>query len=61
MSFRRRSQNFFSRRCLKSYPSENLLMVQKANCETYDITTNRTSSESHLHWKEHFHKNSFVF
>ena len=54
-------KNFFCRRCLKSYTSENMLMVQKAKCENYDIATVRSSSESHLHWKEFFHKNFFVF
>ena len=34
-----------------------MLMIHKPNCENNDITTIRTSSESHLHWKEHFHKN----
>ena len=26
-----------------------------------EITTIRTSSEYHIHWKEHFHKNPFYF
>ena len=34
-----------------------MLMIHKPNCEDIDITTIRTSSESHLHWKEHFLKN----
>ena len=36
-------------------------MIQKPKCENNDITTNRTSIESHLHWKHHFHKNPLYF
>ena len=32
-------------------------MIQKPKCESNDVTTNRTSSESHLRWKYHFRKN----
>ena len=50
------------RRCLKSYTSENMLMRQKPKKkENYDITTIRTSSDSHLHWKDHFPKNRLYF
>ena len=38
-----------------------MLMIHKPKCENYDITTIRTSPESHLHWKNHFHKNPFYF
>ena len=51
------NKNFTSRRCLKSYTGETLLLIHEPNCEIYDITNIRTSSESHLHWKNHFHKN----
>ena len=44
------------RRCLNSNTSENMLMILKAKSENNDITTIRTSSESHLHWKKQFHK-----
>ena len=54
-------KNFICRRCLNSYTSENMLMIQKPNCENNDITTLRTSSESHLQWKKHFHKNPLYF
>ena len=47
-------KNFICRRCLSSYTSENMLMLHKPNCENNDITTIRTSSESHLHWKKTF-------
>ena len=38
-----------------------MLMIQEPKCENYDLTTIRTSSESHLHWKDHLHKNSLYF
>ena len=34
-----------------------MLKIHKPKCENNDITTIRTSHESHLHWKKHFHKN----
>ena len=54
-------KNFICRRCLNSYTSENMLKIHKPKCENNDITTIRTSSESHLHWKKHFHKNPLYF
>ena len=54
-------KNFICRRSLKSYTSETMLMIHKPKCETYDITTIRTSSESHIQWKKHFHKNPLYF
>ena len=54
-------KNFICRRCLNSYTSENMLLIHKPKCENYNITTNTTSSESHLHWKHHFHKIVFYF
>ena len=38
-----------------------MLKIHKPKCEIYDITTIRTSSESCLQWKNHFHKNSIYF
>ena len=38
-----------------------MLMIHKPKCENYDKTTIRTSSESHLHWKDHFHQNPLYF
>ena len=35
--------------------------MQKLKCENNDITTIRTSSESHIYWKKHFHKNQLNF
>ena len=48
-------------RCLNSYTSENMLLLHKPKCEKNDITTIRTSLESHLHWEKHFHKNPLFF
>ena len=33
-----------------------MLIKDKPKCENNDITTIRTSPESNLHWKNHFHK-----
>ena len=49
------------RRCLSSYTSENMLMKHKQKCGIDNITTIKTSNESHLHWKKHFHKNPLYF
>ena len=38
-----------------------MLMVHKRKGENYEITTIRIISESHLHWKSHFHKNPIIF
>ena len=38
-----------------------MLKIHKPKCENNDITTIRTSSDSHLHWKKHFHKNPLYF
>ena len=46
---------------MSSYTSENMLKLHKPKCENNDITTIRTSSESHLHWKKYFHKNRLYF
>ena len=52
---------FICRRCLNSYTSENMLGIHKPKCEKNDVTTIRISSDSHLHWKNHFHKNPLYF
>ena len=54
-------KTFICRRCLNSYTSENMLMLHKPQCENNDISTIRTSNESHLLWKNHFHKNPKFF
>ena len=38
-----------------------MLKIHKPKCENNDITTIRSSSDSHLHWKKHFHKNPLCF
>ena len=38
-----------------------MLLIIEANCEKNDLSTFRTSPESHLHWKNRFHKNSSFF
>ena len=38
-----------------------MLMKHKPKCENNDITSIKTSNESHLHWKKHFHKNPLYF
>ena len=50
-------KNFICRQCLNSHTSENMLGIHKPKRENNDITTIRTSPDSHLHWKNHFHKN----
>ena len=54
-------KNFTCRRCLNSYTSEKMLMIYKPKCKNNDETTIRTSSHSHLHWKDHFHKTPISF
>ena len=54
-------KNFNCRRCLNLYTSEYMLVLQKPKWKNYDITTIRTSLESHLHWKKHFHMNPEQF
>ena len=55
------NKKFICRRCLSSYTSENMLLKHKPKCENNDITSIKTSNESHLHWKKHFHKNPLYF
>ena len=50
-------KNFICRRCLISYRNEIASINHKENCGDDNICTIRTSSESHLFWKNHFHKN----
>ena len=53
-------KNFICRRCLISYTCENALINHKEKCRD-NICTIRTSNESHLYWKKHFHKNPLYF
>ena len=43
------NKQFICRRCLSSYTSESMLRKHKQKCGDDNITTLRTSSESHLH------------
>ena len=38
-----------------------MLIIHKPKCEDYDMATFRNLNESHLQWKDHFHKNSLYF
>ena len=38
-----------------------MLKIHKPNCENNVFTSIRTSSESHLYWQNHFHKNPQYF
>ena len=38
-----------------------MLMKHKQKCGEDNTTTLSASSESHLHWKNHFHKNQIFF
>ena len=38
-----------------------MLMLHKLKCGNIVITTIRTSPESHIYWKNHFHKNLLCF
>ena len=38
-----------------------MLMIHKPKCENYDTTSIRISSDSHLHWKDDFHRNPLSF
>ena len=55
------NKKFICRRCLSSYTSENMLMKHKQKCGEDNITTIKTSNESHIHWKKQFHKNPLYF
>ena len=55
------NKKFVCRRCLNSYTCENALINHKEKCHYDDICTIRTSNESHLYWKKHFHKNPLYF
>ena len=54
------SCNYVCRRCLNSYTCQNMLIKQNENSEQkQEITTIRTSDESHLSGTNHFDKNPF--
>ena len=55
------NKSFVCRRCLNSYTCENALTNHKEKCGDDNICTIRTSNESHLFWKNYFHKNPLYF
>ena len=55
------NKKYICRPCLSSYTSENMIMKYKQKCGEDNITTIKTSNESHLHRKKHFHKNPSYF
>ena len=55
------NKKFICRQCLGSYTNENMLMKHKQKCGDDNITTIKTSSGPHLHWKKQFHKNPLYF
>ena len=55
------NKKFICRRCLSSYTSENMLLKHKEKCGDDNITSIKTSNESHLSSKKHFHKNPLYF
>ena len=55
------NKKFICRRCLCSYTSENMLIKHTQKCGDDNITTIKTSNESHLYWKKYFHKNPIYF
>ena len=55
------NKKFICRQCLSSYTSEKMLRKHKQKRGEDNKTTIRTSPESHLHWKKHFHKNPLYF
>ena len=56
-----RNKSFVCRRCLNSYTNENASLNHKQKCGEDNICTIRTSNDSHLYWKKHFHKNPLFF
>ena len=49
------------RHCLSSYTSENMIIKHKQQCNQKQITSDKTSCEFLLYWKNHFHKNPIYF
>ena len=46
------NKRFVCRQCLSSFTSANMLLKHKQKCGDDNITTIKTSNESHLHWKK---------
>ena len=52
---------YVCRRCLCSYSNEKVLNKHKFKCHQQEITSIRTSNESHIYWKKYFHKIPLYF
>ena len=52
---------FVRRGCLSSYSSQNGLIKHQQRCDQQEKTSIRTSDESQLYSKKHFHKNPHSF
>ena len=46
---------------MSSYTSENMLIKHKEKCGEDNKTPIKTSNESYIYWKKHFHKNPSYF
>ena len=55
------NKSFVCRQCLNLYTNENTIINHKKKWGEDNICTIRTSNESYLYWKKHFHKNSLNF
>ena len=55
------NKSFVCRRSLNSSTNQNALLNHKEKCGDVNICTIRTSNESYLYWKKHFHKNPLHF
>ena len=52
---------YICRRCLSSYTNDKVLQKHKFKCNQQEITTIKTSNESHIYWKKYFHKIPLYF
>ena len=55
------NKSFVCRRCLNSYTCENALINHKEKCGVDNMCAIKTSNESHIYWKKHFHKKPIYF
>ena len=55
------NKSFVCTRCLNCHTCEKALIKHKEKCGGDNICTIRTSNESHLYWKKHFHRNPLYF
>ena len=48
-------------RCLYSYTNQDFFILYTQKRVPQEVTLKRLRSESHLFWKDHFHKNPIFF